>query len=879
MAPDSDIEAQSISAGLQNLQRLLENTVATSALELGKNAEAAREFDVLKRLHRSLLQYVERNGNLFYVGILGHFSTGKSSTINSLLETWKTKHERMTDLNPTDTTITLITKGKNASSLLGVIKEGHVTIRLEQVDEDLLDEIVLVDTPGTGDPQFIEEVARDFLPICDMIFFVFSAASPLDRSDVPLLLELHKRLPFIPIHFIVTRTDELRTNPNSPLTEENLDRQKTDQFLNTVVARVNTLLKPQVYATTSFSLIDNRSQFRIQQLKSLLTSRCDSSNPQAHVSMHLNKLHFFRSSSKSLRIFFSTILDRKLVELTRIVEAATRNIERFQQLVQISNSNLTKTWMEHTATINAAATYALEIVRPLEVLPQNYTGFRQVVARRAELAGDLARSARFHAGSMGSSLKAEVNGMLQEHLYGIQKQIADTPFQELSAEVHGNVKAPQIPIPLLTEMQSPVNLHHQGSELRNTEADALRDVAALLRRSLATLHEQASQRAPLCSAAECVQAAEESLKTDLGQFFHNVELYRSGVFSHATKESIATLGIGAKLDALETEFTDTDKEEVTLSASTDLFPGAQNLLDSATAHASQLSSRVLETIEVARSLRIERPEDNLAAVENYVISEREGFGRDLQGALQNEIDRFCSGISITLANLIVQAKTQCDSDLKLLSSARIKRYSIAFAVTGGIFACASFAYHHSGQPAPATFTGEALLNVGCGALLEALVYGVLKFRENVPQLLSRTREHVQVKLKSDIKQVVDTQIKGLILNPLNEELLSAKLARIYEHAVDLSSADWRARAKDTLDSIRSYFAGYADLRATYVDIVEQVRQEALQYFVDSSRNLSVLNQIAGRIKASAIEPSFELLETTRKELLSIKTEVEAITFD
>lgn len=76
---------------------------------------------------------MERNVTLFYAGILGHFSAGKSSTINSLLDTWNSKHERITDLNPTDTTITLITKEKNAPSLVGVIKEGHVTIRLAAV--------------------------------------------------------------------------------------------------------------------------------------------------------------------------------------------------------------------------------------------------------------------------------------------------------------------------------------------------------------------------------------------------------------------------------------------------------------------------------------------------------------------------------------------------------------------------------------------------------------------------------------------------------------------------------------------------------------------------------------------------------------------------
>jgi hypothetical protein len=87
---------------------------AMSALELSKNAKAAAQYSILKRLSKSLLQYIERDGALFYVGLIGHFSAGKTSSINSLLQTWATEFERKTDFHPTDKTITLITREKNA---------------------------------------------------------------------------------------------------------------------------------------------------------------------------------------------------------------------------------------------------------------------------------------------------------------------------------------------------------------------------------------------------------------------------------------------------------------------------------------------------------------------------------------------------------------------------------------------------------------------------------------------------------------------------------------------------------------------------------------------------------------------------------------------
>ncbi|MGY3488540.1 putative GTPase [Bradyrhizobium sp. USDA 4011] len=189
---DVDVQASKILAGLRQLADLLEEPEAGEALDLAKNARTTEQYNVLRRLKQSLTQYLERDGDLFYVGLVGHFSSGKSSTINSVLNTWNTERERQTDLNPTDTTITLITTEANSKSLLGVIREGHVTIRHESVDSELLQKIVLADTPGSGDTQFVEEVARDFLPICDVILFFFSATSPLDKTDLqePLLSRL-----------------------------------------------------------------------------------------------------------------------------------------------------------------------------------------------------------------------------------------------------------------------------------------------------------------------------------------------------------------------------------------------------------------------------------------------------------------------------------------------------------------------------------------------------------------------------------------------------------------------------------------------------------------------------------------------------------------
>ena len=370
---------------------------------------------------------------LAYSGTLA----GKSSTINSLLGAWQSKHERSTGLNPTDTTITLISQEKNSNSLLGIIREGHVTIRFQAVENPILDSLVLVDTPGTGDPQLLQEIARDFLPICDVILFLFSAASPLDKADLPLLSELHSRLQFIPIHFVITRADELRKDASQPLTDENLDEAKKVRFLGEVTGRVNALLKPAVYSSEQFILVDNKSGFNIQALKTLLGSRFNASGAQARISMHGNKLHYYRSGAKELRNFFALFLEAKLTELNKIVVAAGRNIQRYNDIVRISNSNLTKAWLDQIALINAARTRATEKLKLPDQPPAEYSAFGPVTRKQAEVSEDLAREARYAANTISSRMKSVLLPRLQEEFRKAETAITEVGIEKLEATSHG----------------------------------------------------------------------------------------------------------------------------------------------------------------------------------------------------------------------------------------------------------------------------------------------------------------------------------------------------------------------------------------------------------------------------------------------------------
>ena len=130
-----DAQCRSILDGLISLEDLFEGSLAKEALELETNAESARNRDMLRRLRLSLEHYTERGKDLLYVGLMGNFSSGKSSTINSLLALDEhSRDARATGLNPTDKSITLVTHSENDMSIFKNTREGLLAIRASYVD-------------------------------------------------------------------------------------------------------------------------------------------------------------------------------------------------------------------------------------------------------------------------------------------------------------------------------------------------------------------------------------------------------------------------------------------------------------------------------------------------------------------------------------------------------------------------------------------------------------------------------------------------------------------------------------------------------------------------------------------------------------------------
>jgi small GTP-binding protein len=151
----------------------------------------------------------------FLFVIVGEVKVGKSSFVNALLETDKEVCKVAPD--PCTDTIQQIVYGENENTLM--INEH---LRKITLPVDILKKIAIVDTPGTN--AVIEhhtEITEKFIPVSDLIIFVFEAKNPYRQSAWQFFdyvsKEWRKKVVFVLQQCDVMEPDDLEINKNGVL--------------------------------------------------------------------------------------------------------------------------------------------------------------------------------------------------------------------------------------------------------------------------------------------------------------------------------------------------------------------------------------------------------------------------------------------------------------------------------------------------------------------------------------------------------------------------------------------------------------------------------------------------------------------------------------
>jgi small GTP-binding protein len=151
---------------------------------LERLAEILDDYPATEEDKNSVAEAAEHLTSLFLLVIVGEFNSGKSAFINALIG-GQVMPEGVT---PTTSVINLLRYGETQGE--GMLPEGIIE---RTFPADFLDDITIVDTPGTNAIiREHEELTERFVPRSDLVLFVTSADRPFTESEREFMAQIRE---------------------------------------------------------------------------------------------------------------------------------------------------------------------------------------------------------------------------------------------------------------------------------------------------------------------------------------------------------------------------------------------------------------------------------------------------------------------------------------------------------------------------------------------------------------------------------------------------------------------------------------------------------------------------------------------------------------
>ena len=238
--------------------------------------ERCRAWSRLRNIAKSIPDLLKQSDSIALVGFLGHFSSGKSSLINALLDISNDEnpgYKRDVGLHPTDSGITLITHQDHARL---VRRSGYTAIDSVEVVHGpasaFLEHATLVDTPGLGNEAAEHEAVARFLHLCHVLVMTIDGRRPFaDKDkDFELLDTAFNKLAGVPKILVVTSAEEFLTSRTASF-ETGWQAERAEAFWDEAVERLKRDARFREhldgFETAPRFFVDSKEGYRIRQVR------------------------------------------------------------------------------------------------------------------------------------------------------------------------------------------------------------------------------------------------------------------------------------------------------------------------------------------------------------------------------------------------------------------------------------------------------------------------------------------------------------------------------------------------------------------------------------------------------------------------------------
>ena len=878
----TNLQTQSLLKTAQSLHKILKDPLSGKVLEIDVNASSFDNEKLLGRLIRSLEQFVNKEKDIIYVGFVGHYSSGKSSTLNSLLELDNTNHRRETGLNPTDTAITLITDPQNSNSMILMSREEKsVPVRASLIDNDLLKGLVIADTPGSGDPQIVNEMIQDFLPICDCILYFISSANPIDQADLPLLSQKSQKLPFIPVKYIITRTDEFIKDRQQPVSDTNIDQQKKDLFTGRLLSRINQIIKPEQASPDDLIFIDNNAPYHIDLLKHTLVNEIGHLDSDEMIRIHSYKLDYYSKNFKHIFDYFLKITDDQIRQSTGYERTASDNIQKFDRGAEINKEKLRLGWSKNENVFQTDFDYEISRLNGCSMdYAHTLEQERQVKELRTGLNERLEGTVQGYYGN----LIAESNALYKSRLRDIKFNISENIKQMDSVESN---------LVLLFPTRIGFQLEKTAIDVDFSKVDdllngLLQKINDIIQGNKNLLRGLLNQLSLICNEPRLIKSLEEQYKTGaasiidtFSQYFERIQMYQSTVLSRNNKETIEKLRIGTQLDELDDRFDEAYMETRTDEAILRIFP---DTIAKRLAFTQQLAVHSRTAGDIRNKLN---DIDRLRREENEPLGKGQMDVSDLISQLtqakETNINKLYELRLDETLNAHHGAFIRFEDELEKKRKNRkwiiFKWTIVSGLITLGIYIILRYLNYLSAS----TMTASILAGISANLIGDLLGFVYSSLKNDTKKITANsTKEFLSIQRTFLYHQFDETFWDSLTAALTKDNLSQWHLAIMKSsYQVPILEA-WQKligsgqilhnelvisikQSNELIEKIKHYEKAFFN--------------DFLPVFADTEYNAAIIEEITRQIKEVSIKPLFDLLENITKKLQGVKTEIIDVTTD
>ena len=875
---DNQLRCERINKGLTQLTTLLNDDFCSRALDMENSHEHRAMRERVNRLTDAIDQYANRNAQVTYIGLVGHFSSGKSSTLNSLLDLNGTPNERVADQHPTDTVVTVLTSEANSKKLSGLARRGRVGIVIKTIEGEAFDKCAFLDTPGSGDPGILDPIIEDILPLCDLLLFVMSGASPLDESDRPILARQFQALPEIPTKFVLTRADEFKRDRALPLTDQNFDSERASASVATTLARLRTM--GILSEKQDFFVIDNFAQVGIDRLKKFVSEVANKTDAATILHLHEHKVAYFNREAGGLREHFKGALSQKL-KLAREASAnAKRSRTDFASTVEITNSRLTESWRQKRTSLTVLTNAAVARVRTARhdlSLPVDVWESDKMRAIAPGAHKVIAAASKEVAAEIIGAQTSLILTMLRERLEAMEGALDDLAEKSIEAWAPDTVRRATAEKVELARLVRPGWVEYEFQRAPGSVATAMAELKREIEENYYSLLGYLRSRTTIEEFQSRIQESRDGLSADLKVCFIKAEAYRTAVFAFKNIPLMRQLGAIADLtDGADVKLTDEFKEEVWRDLDRSLHPEYESRLHEFDNETRELINFTQSRLDQFSKYTVGKESTETKSVDISQLTsalKRKWDKLSLLGATESASRKDVALSQIALAKAVI-------SDARMMKvktiASRIKWVGIS------LLSLALFwlAYLILGDKAsPSSLRGSLAIELG-GALLCAIAAGLLlRLKQSFAEKLTPAIDSASTMAQAH------ASIRQMLTEPWTAPDDEGDIANV----ALLLEQKWRFEWENELEShsthaaelylaYRDEIASQEQFRDRHANSISVLGTSLAEYFANTDSNLSKLGAATTTIQEEAIVRSFEIIENVERRLERLEGDVGRVAF-